>query len=275
MKVLSRRSRPWTSSSRRLTGGMRSPVAGTAVAQHGEGDCPAPDGLIGQPDPALSLRGHSELVVQVLQMLFDGRVRQFPSRRGQFALPPRRSTVNCPCATRLQTARPVPRRSFLRSDRCHCDYRHPVSTKADLIRAVEVCTPRGFTVNGVIRRLGGMLRPSSDVGRTLAIGAGIDSLGTGMFFASFTFTSSVSWASPQPRSPWRLPPPELSPCSRRCHSVGWLTGWGREVSTSPSFSCAESVTAASRSSPKLHGLPCAHRVAQPPTGRAHRSGRPL
>jgi MFS family permease len=40
-------------------------------------------------------------------------------------------------------------------------------------------------VNGVIRRLGGMLLPSSDVGRTLAIGAGIDSLGTGMFFASF------------------------------------------------------------------------------------------
>jgi MFS family permease len=40
-------------------------------------------------------------------------------------------------------------------------------------------------VNGVLRRLGVMLLPSSHAGRTLAIGAGIDSLGTGMFFASF------------------------------------------------------------------------------------------
>jgi MFS family permease len=40
-------------------------------------------------------------------------------------------------------------------------------------------------VNGTLRRLGLMLFPSSPAGRTLAIGAGIDSLGTGMFFASF------------------------------------------------------------------------------------------
>jgi len=40
-------------------------------------------------------------------------------------------------------------------------------------------------MNGVLRRLGLMLLPSNPAGRTLAIGAGIDSLGTGMFFASF------------------------------------------------------------------------------------------
>jgi MFS family permease len=40
-------------------------------------------------------------------------------------------------------------------------------------------------VNGALRRLGLMLLPGSPAGRTLAIGAGIDSLGTGMFFASF------------------------------------------------------------------------------------------
>ena len=37
-----------------------------------EGDSAAPKCLIGQPDPAVSLGGDSELVVQVLQMLFDG-----------------------------------------------------------------------------------------------------------------------------------------------------------------------------------------------------------
>ena len=40
-------------------------------------------------------------------------------------------------------------------------------------------------MNSALRRLGAMLLPSSPAGRTLAIGAGIDSLGTGMFFASF------------------------------------------------------------------------------------------
>jgi MFS family permease len=40
-------------------------------------------------------------------------------------------------------------------------------------------------VNGALQRLALMLLPSSPTGRTLAIGAGIDSLGTGMFFASF------------------------------------------------------------------------------------------
>jgi MFS family permease len=40
-------------------------------------------------------------------------------------------------------------------------------------------------LNGALRRLGSMLLPSNPAGRTLSIGAGIDSLGTGMFFASF------------------------------------------------------------------------------------------
>jgi MFS family permease len=40
-------------------------------------------------------------------------------------------------------------------------------------------------VNGALRRLGLILLPRNPAGRTLAIGAGIDSLGTGMFFASF------------------------------------------------------------------------------------------
>ena len=40
-------------------------------------------------------------------------------------------------------------------------------------------------MNGAIRRLSAMLLPGSRAGRTLAVGAGIDSLGTGMFFASF------------------------------------------------------------------------------------------
>ncbi|MGX9788246.1 MFS transporter [Mycobacterium sp. MMS18-G62] len=39
--------------------------------------------------------------------------------------------------------------------------------------------------NVSLQRLGSMLLPSSPAGRTLAIGAGVDSLGTGMFFASF------------------------------------------------------------------------------------------
>ncbi|OBA88870.1 MFS transporter [Mycobacteriaceae bacterium 1482268.1] len=38
---------------------------------------------------------------------------------------------------------------------------------------------------GLSQRLGRLVLPSSAAGRTLAIGAGIDSLGTGMFFASF------------------------------------------------------------------------------------------
>jgi MFS family permease len=40
-------------------------------------------------------------------------------------------------------------------------------------------------VNGALRRLGLILLPRNPAGRTLAIGAGVDSLGTGMFFASF------------------------------------------------------------------------------------------
>jgi len=40
-------------------------------------------------------------------------------------------------------------------------------------------------VNGALQRLGLNLLPRNPAGRTLAIGAGIDSLGTGMFFASF------------------------------------------------------------------------------------------
>ncbi|MEN0137257.1 MAG: MFS transporter [Rhodococcus sp. (in: high G+C Gram-positive bacteria)] len=40
-------------------------------------------------------------------------------------------------------------------------------------------------MNARLRRLGEALLPDSPAGRTLAVGAGIDSLGTGMFFASF------------------------------------------------------------------------------------------
>ncbi|MGY4653920.1 MFS transporter [Mycobacterium sp. URHB0021] len=40
-------------------------------------------------------------------------------------------------------------------------------------------------MKGALRRLGLMLLPNNPAGRPLAIGAGIDSLGTGMFFASF------------------------------------------------------------------------------------------
>src|SRR6185503_11981395 len=90
-KALSRRSRPWTSPNScdspvfestcgadhfEVAGGSVPPVCSlfvsTAVAQHGEGDSPTPDRLIGQTDPALSLGWDGELVVQVLQMLFDG-----------------------------------------------------------------------------------------------------------------------------------------------------------------------------------------------------------
>jgi MFS family permease len=48
-----------------------------------------------------------------------------------------------------------------------------------------------------LQRLGSMLLPSSPAGRTLAIGAGIDSLGTGMFFASFAlyFVGVVGFAA--------------------------------------------------------------------------------
>lgn len=51
--------------------------------------------------------------------------------------------------------------------------------------------------NGAQQRLGLMLLPSSPAGRTLAIGAGIDSLGTGMFFASFAlyFVGVVGFAA--------------------------------------------------------------------------------
>ncbi|MGZ8813943.1 MAG: MFS transporter, partial [Mycobacterium sp.] len=40
-------------------------------------------------------------------------------------------------------------------------------------------------MTSALQRLGRVLLPSSPTGRTLAVGAGIDSLGTGMFFASF------------------------------------------------------------------------------------------
>jgi MFS family permease len=40
-------------------------------------------------------------------------------------------------------------------------------------------------VNGALRRLSLIMLPRNPSGRTLAIGAGVDSLGTGMFFASF------------------------------------------------------------------------------------------
>jgi MFS family permease len=51
--------------------------------------------------------------------------------------------------------------------------------------------------SGALQRLGVMLLPSSPAGRTLAIGAGIDSLGTGMFFASFAlyFVGVVGFAA--------------------------------------------------------------------------------
>ena len=54
-------------------------------------------------------------------------------------------------------------------------------------------------MSDVVRRLGAMLLPSSHAGRTLAIGAGIDSLGTGMFFASFAlyFVGIVGIAATQ------------------------------------------------------------------------------
>ncbi len=68
-----RPSRPWT----RIASASL-PVSlfvSAAVAQHGEGDGPASDGLIGKTDPTLSLRWDIELLVQVLQMLFDGRLR--------------------------------------------------------------------------------------------------------------------------------------------------------------------------------------------------------
>lgn len=51
--------------------------------------------------------------------------------------------------------------------------------------------------SGALQRLGLMLLPSSPAGRTLAIGAGVDSLGTGMFFASFAlyFVGVVGFAA--------------------------------------------------------------------------------
>jgi len=56
----------------RSTSAVCSLFVSIAVAQHGEGDSPTPEGLIGQTDPALSLCGDREFVVQVLKMLFDG-----------------------------------------------------------------------------------------------------------------------------------------------------------------------------------------------------------
>lgn len=62
---------------------------------------------------------------------------------------------------------------------------------------------RGFSsgpaTRGGIHRLGAMLLPGSAAGRTLAISAGIDSLGTGLFFASFTlyFVGIVKIGAPQ------------------------------------------------------------------------------
>jgi hypothetical protein len=50
-------------------------VSSTVIAQHRERDRPASEGLIGQTDPAITLGRDSELVVQVLKMLFDGCLR--------------------------------------------------------------------------------------------------------------------------------------------------------------------------------------------------------
>lgn len=58
---------------------------------------------------------------------------------------------------------------------------------------------RGPAIRGGIHRLGAMLLPGSAAGRMLAISAGIDSLGTGLFFASFTlyFVGIVKIGAPQ------------------------------------------------------------------------------
>ena len=50
-------------------------VSSTVIAQHRERDRPASEGLIGQTDPAITLGRDSELVVQILKMLFDGCLR--------------------------------------------------------------------------------------------------------------------------------------------------------------------------------------------------------
>lgn len=60
-------------------------------------------------------------------------------------------------------------------------------------------SPSRPATQGGIRRLGAMLLPASPAGRTLAISGGIDSLGTGLFFASFTlyFVGIVKIGAPQ------------------------------------------------------------------------------
>lgn len=58
-----------------------------------------------------------------------------------------------------------------------------VARQLDATAAAKRVGP--FALATTVRRLGAMLLPDSAAGRTLAVGAGIDSLGTGMFFASF------------------------------------------------------------------------------------------
>src|SRR5258705_12213140 len=99
------------------------------------------------------------------------------------------------------------------------------SRHADPRAAIRRPPERGLALGCVmtksaLQRLGGVLLPSSPAGRTLAIGAGIDSLGTGMFFASFalyfvgvvgiaatevalaaTIAGAVAHLAPLPRGP--------------------------------------------------------------------------
>lgn len=52
--------------------GPQLPVSSTVITQHRQRDRTASEGFVGQANPAITLDRDSELVVQILKMLFDG-----------------------------------------------------------------------------------------------------------------------------------------------------------------------------------------------------------
>ena len=131
------------------------------------------------------------------------------------------------------------------------------ATVAQRARASAAAEPlqKSFARHGMLRR-GQILMPSSPAGRTLAVSAGIDTLGTGMFLASFILyfvgvvnipAAKVTLAITVAGAVALLAPVPLGRLADRL---------GRDRLTSPSWCCAALATLAIRSFPTSGFLFC-------------------
>ncbi len=145
-----------------------------------------------------------------------------------------------------------------------------VQRSADLMRAVQRAPKEVSLMNSALRRLGLSCSPAIRPAARWRSAPASTRWARGCSSPPSRCTSSVSSGSPRPRSPWRPPLPERSPCLRRCRWAGSLTGWAQDGSTSPCCCCAVSATAASRSSRTSRASLCSPCCSPLRTGRAHR-----